>query len=107
MAEFIKQGNLSVTGTVLYTGTGTALSKVILLRFNNPAAYDLTLEKFDYTTSTSIVVYDLSLSAGDTVTDNLIYGLKPGDQLIATSNIIGTTYYMYGIDGVVEDADNW
>jgi hypothetical protein len=96
MAEFSKQGDLSITGTTLFTGTGSGLSKVILLRFNNPAAYDLKLEKFEFTTSSTIVVYDLSLSAGDTVTDGFLYALNPGDELIATSNIAGTTYYVYG-----------
>lgn len=98
MAEFSKQGDLSTTGTVLLTGTGNGLSKVMILRFNNPAAYDLKLEKFEFSTSSTIVIYDLSLSAGDTVTDNFLYALNPGDELIATSNITGTTYYVYGID---------
>lgn len=99
MAEFSKQGDLSTSGTVLYTGTsGAVLTKVMALRFNNPLAYDLLLEKFEALTSTTTIIYDLSLSAGDTVTDNLVYALNPGDQLIATSNIAGTTYYVYGLD---------
>lgn len=100
MAEFSKQGVLSILGTVLYTGTESAigLSKIISLRFNNPGAYDLKLAKFDYLTGTTNTIYDLSLSAGDTLTDNFAYVLNPGDQLIAKSNIIGTTYYVYGID---------
>ena len=98
MAEFSKQGDLSTTGTVLLTGTGNTLSKIMVLRFNNPAAYDLKLEKFEFSTSSTIVIYDLSLSAGDTVTDNFLYALNPGDELIATSNITGTTYYVFGID---------
>ena len=98
MAEFSKQGDLSTTGTVLLTGTGNTLSKIMVLRFNNPAAYDLKLEKFEFSTSSTIVIYDLSLSAGDTVTDNFLYALNPGDELIATSNITGTTYYVYGIN---------
>lgn len=100
MAEFSKQGDVSITGTVLYTGTSTEslLTKVIIMRFNNPAAYDLKLEKYDAATSTTNTIYDLTLSAGDTVTDNLSYALNPGDQLIVTSNIVGTTYYVYGLD---------
>lgn len=99
MAEFSKQGDVSVTGTVLYTGTsGTLLSKILILRFNNPAAYDLKLEKYDALTSTTVTIYDLTLSAGDTVTDDLSYALNPGDELIATSSIAGTTYYVYGLD---------
>ena len=100
MAEFSKQGDLSITGTVLYTGSrgGAALTKVTNLRFNNPAAYDLRLEKYEASTGITTVIYDLTLSAGDTVTDSLNYALNPGDQLIAVSNISGTTYYVYGSD---------
>jgi hypothetical protein len=103
MAEFSKQGDLSLTGTVLFTGSsdGTSLSRIISMRFNNPAAYTLKLEKFEYATSSTVVIYDLSLSAGDTITDNLNYALNPGDELIATSNIPGTTYYVYGFDYAV------
>ena len=100
MIEFSKQGDVSTTGTVLYTGTSTIslLTKVVIMRFNNPAAYDLKLEKYEASTSTTTTIYDLTLSAGDTVTDNINYALNPGDQLIATSNIVGTTYYAYGTD---------
>lgn len=104
MAEISKQGDLALTGTVLYTGSsngGVYLTKILSLRFNNPVAYDLKLEKFEFATTTTTVIYDLSLSAGDTVTDNFTYALNPGDQLIATSNVAGTTYYLYGADYAV------
>jgi hypothetical protein len=100
MVEFSKQGNVAVTGTVLFTGSGdiSLLTKVLALRFNNPAAFQLILSKFEAATSTTTIIYTLNLSAGDTLTDNLSYALNSGDQLIATSNIAGTTYYIYGID---------
>jgi hypothetical protein len=103
MAEFSKQGDLSVTGTTLYTGTsgGASLTKILNLRFNNPLAYSLKLEKYEASSSTTTTIYDLSLDAGDTVTDNLSYALNPGDELIATSDIPGTTYYVYGFDYAV------
>jgi hypothetical protein len=100
MAEFSNSGTLSTTGTVLATGTRTVtgvLDKVLSLRFNNPLAYSIQLYKFDFETSATTLLYNLSLSAGDTVTDNLAYALNTGDQLIAYSNIAGTTYYTYGI----------
>jgi hypothetical protein len=103
MAEFSKQGDLSVAGTTLYTGTsgGASLTKILSLRFNNPLAYSLKLEKYEASSSTTTTIYDLTLDAGDTVTDNLSYALNPGDELIATSNIPGTTYYVYGFDYAV------
>jgi hypothetical protein len=100
MAEFSKKGDIAITGTILYTGSDSniSLTKVLILRFNNPAAYDLKLEKYEASTTTTTTIYDLTLAAGDTVTDNLSYALNPGDQLIVTSNIVGTTYYIYGTD---------
>lgn len=102
MAEFTKEGELNILGTVLHTGSSSEinlfLSKVVNLRFNNPAAYTLKLQIYNPTTLATTTLYDLSLSAGDTVTDNLSYALPIDSQLIATSNIVGTTYYIYGLD---------
>jgi hypothetical protein len=28
----------------------------------------------------------------------LIYALEAGDELIAYSNVVGTTYYLYGVE---------
>lgn len=99
MAEFTKQGILNITGTLLHTGdNGQPLSKVFTLNFNNPTAYAITLEKYDAKSATSIVLYKINLSAGDTVNDTLVYSLNKGDTLTAYSDVTGTSYYVYGID---------
>jgi hypothetical protein len=99
MAEIIEQGELSVLGTTLATGTASTLStKVTTMRFYNPLAYVLTIERYDALTATSEVLYEFNLAAGDTVSDTLVYALKAGDKITAYSNIPGTTYYIYGID---------
>lgn len=98
MTEFSNQGELSITGTVLLTGGPpiVVLDKLISLRFNNPLAYSVQLYKYEALTLTTTLIYNLNLSAGDTLTDNLIYVLNNGDQIIAYSNILGTSYYTYG-----------
>jgi hypothetical protein len=99
MTEFSLQGDLSIAGTVLATGSSALpLTKVITLSFNNPLAYILTLEKYDALTTSTIVLYEVTLAAGDTINDTLVYVLNAGDTLTAYSNILGTTYYIYGID---------
>jgi hypothetical protein len=100
MAEFSKQGDVALTGTVLFTGGagGVLLTKILTMRFNNPAACEIRLTKYEAATSTTTTIYTLNLSAGDTLTDNLTYALNAGDQFIVTSNVVGTTYYIYGID---------
>ena len=98
MTEFSNQGELSITGTVLMTGgpATIVLDKLFVIRFNNPLAYNVQLYKYEALTLTTTLIYNLNLSAGDTFTDNLIYILNNGDQLIAYSNILGTSYYTYG-----------
>jgi len=100
MVEFVKQGSLSLTGTILHTGVKpfVLLSKIVTIRFNNAASYNIKLEKYSVKTNNSIILYDLTLAAGDVLTDNLTYALEEGDKLIAYSNIIETNYYIYGID---------
>jgi hypothetical protein len=99
MAEIIEQGEVNVLGTILATGVaGAAATKVVTMRFYNPLAYVLTIERYDAATSTSRVLYEFNLAAGDTVSDTLTYALKPGDKLTAYSDIAGTTYYILGVD---------
>ena len=99
MADFSNQGELSITGTILITGgiSTIALDKLVTIRLNNPLAYSVQLYKYEALTLTTTLIYDLNLSAGDTLTDSFSYALNNGDQLIAYSNILGTSYYTYGI----------
>jgi hypothetical protein len=99
MAEFSFQGDVSILGTLLVTGSlGISLTKVVTLSFNNPLAYVLTLEKYDALTLSTIVLYEITLAAGDTVNDTLTYALNAGDTLTVYSDIPGTSYYIYGLD---------
>jgi hypothetical protein len=99
MREFSLQGDVSITGTLLATGSSaTVLTKVITLSFNNPLAYVLTLEKYDAKTSSTITLYELNLAIGDTINDTLTYALNAGDTLTVYSDIPGTSYYIYGLD---------
>jgi hypothetical protein len=99
MAEIIEQGELSVLGTILATGSTASIStKITTMRFYNPLAYVLTIERYDALTATSEVLYEFNLTAGDTVSDSFTYALKAGDKITAYSDIPGTTYYIYGLD---------
>ena len=96
MPEIVKQGELSVTGTTIITGSSDEFcTRVLNIRINNPAAYSITVERYEAATATTVTLYTVSLSAGDTLTDNLGYALRLGDQLIITSSIAGSTYYAY------------
>jgi hypothetical protein len=72
MAEIIEQGELSLLGTILATGSTAILStKIVTMRFYNPLAYVLTIERYDAFTATSEVLYEFNLAAGETVSDYL------------------------------------
>lgn len=99
MAEFSKTGKLSVTGTVLLTGGSSTggLNKLFTVRFNNAVSYNIQLYIYEASSTTTTLIYALNLSAGDTVTDDLDYALNKGDQIIAYSSVVGTSYYIYGV----------
>lgn len=92
--KFSNQGTLLTTGTILHTAPDNNMSEVRSLRFNNPAAYTLTLVKYPSATQ----IYSLTLSGGDTLSDDALYHLDEGEYLEATSSIVGTTFITEGED---------
>lgn len=98
MTEFSNQGEILTTGTVLLTGTLQDIikDKILGIRFNNQSDYNIKLYRYDYVTASIILIYNLNLKAGDTLTDDLPYALNYGDQIIAYSDIPGTSYYTHG-----------
>jgi hypothetical protein len=99
MAEIIAQGELNIAGTIIAVGSKASIpTKIFMMRFYNPLAYVLTVERYDAITMSSVTLYEFNLSAGDTVNDNFTYALNSGDKLTVYSDIPGTSYYIYGID---------
>jgi hypothetical protein len=94
--KFTNQGTLSVSGTILHTAPNNNVSEIRLLRFNNPAAYTLTLRK--YTAGVPTQIYSINLAAGDTITDSFQYFLDENDYIHATSSVSGTTFIVEGED---------
>lgn len=94
MYEFSLQGELSIAGTTFFIVPPNCIYKIFNIRFNNPAAYTLTLAKYDG--YNLINIYTLNLSAGDTITDNFVYYLEPNQYIVATSSVPGTSYILNG-----------
>ena len=92
--KFSNQGTLSTSGTVIHTAPDNNMSEVRSLRFNNPSAYTLTLVKYPSATQ----IYSLTLSGGDTLSDDALYHLDENEYLEATSSISGTTFIAEGED---------
>lgn len=67
------------------------------MRFSNAVAnYDILLQKYVSSTASTVDIYSLSLTHGDTVTDDMVYILHKGDQLIATTTDADTTFIISG-----------
>jgi hypothetical protein len=84
-------GTVDITGTILYTAPAGGAT-ISALRFSNPAAYDITISRFDNIDGTTLDLYSLSLAAGDIVSDTYNYTLKDGDYIMLTSSVVGTVY---------------
>lgn len=90
-----KQGSLvAATPTVVYTCPVGKTAVVQSIRVYNPAGYVFSLGKHDNGVGT-VLVYQVTLSAGDTLTDSNPMVLKPNDYVELTSNIGGTNYVIY------------
>lgn len=92
------QGTLSNTPFTLYTCPSGSIGKISSLRFTNPLAYDLILEKYTASLAITTVIYSLTLDAGDSLIETGLYFMEPGDSLIVTSSIVGTTYLVYLVE---------
>lgn len=92
MTEATIQGVVSVLGTTLYTVPTTKKARFITITATNPAAYVLTLTRYDKRLASTVTVFSYTLNAGDSVIDQTGYFLNEGDKLILTSSVAGTNY---------------
>lgn len=92
MTEATIQGVVSVLGTTLYTVPTTKKARFITITATNPAAYVLTLTRYDKRLASTVTVFSYTLNAGDSVIDQTGYFLNEGDKLILTSSVPGTNY---------------
>jgi hypothetical protein len=94
MANLILQGQLVVGSNIVYTAGDITLSQVLAIKYYNSAAYDVELKKYQSSTTSTITFYNLSLAAGDSVSDNFVYILQKNDYLEIISSVPGTDYYL-------------
>lgn len=89
------QGTLTVGSNTLITCPNFYNCR-IALRFNNPVAYDITLNITRGSTSLTpgtLQCYSLTLDAGDTVEDQG-YLLARGDSIVVDTTTAGTNYFI-------------
>lgn len=85
-------GELNIGENLLYTNDTVKNHQVLYLNFSNINDYHLTLKKTIGPLSIEHVIYDYILEGGDKVLDSTPYIILPGEQIKATSNILGTQF---------------
>lgn len=100
MALISNEGSVGLTSTTLYECRNQNVCAINYVRFSNAVTnYDILLQKYVASTASTIDIYSLSLTHGDTITDDMVYILHQGDQLIATTTDANTTFIISGEEG--------
>lgn len=100
MALISNEGNVGLTSTVLYECRSQNVCAINYIRFSNSASsYDVILQKYVASSATTVDIYTLTLTHGDTVTDDMVYILYNGDKILATTTDANTTFIISGEEG--------
>lgn len=92
-----QEGILSIGSNDVYVCPSKSVITISKIVFNYSGAYDVLLEIYRASSSSTNTVYDLSLNAGDTVIDMSEYFLNAGDKLVVTTNAL-INYNLMGRD---------
>lgn len=99
IGKFSNQGDISPAGTIIHTCPLNNITEITYMRFNNSDAnYILTVSKYDSSIAANVLLYVKSLTLGDTITDNMLYILNPGDYIYVECSVANTTYVITGED---------
>jgi len=97
--KFSNQGDIIPAGTVIHTCPANNITEIASMRFNNSVNnYIIDVYKYDSSISANVQLYTKSLTLGDTITDNMLYILNPGDYIYVECSVVGTTYIITGQD---------
>lgn len=97
--KFSNQGTVNPAGTIIHTCRLDTIAAISYMRFNNSDSdYVLTVSKYYSAADSFIMLYSKDLTMGDTITDNMLYILNPGDYIYVECSVPGTTYIITGED---------
>lgn len=100
MALISNEGTVGLTSTILYECRSQNVCAINYIRFSNSVTnYDVLVQKYVASTASTVDIYTISLTHGDTVTDDMVYILYAGDQILATSTDVNTTFIISGEEG--------
>ncbi len=99
MGEFCKEGLLSAGKNILHRNLSrTSISKILDFRVNDPNGYTISVSIFDWSSKTTILLYEKDLDGGDTLTDTIDFVFDQGDEFIVETSSPTTSYYINGIE---------
>jgi hypothetical protein len=100
MALISNEGSVGLTSTILYECRPQNVCAINYIRFSNSVTnYDVLLQKYVASTASTVDIYSLNLTHGDTVTDDMTYILHPGDYISAVTTDVNTTFIISGEEG--------
>lgn len=94
--DISKEGILAVGDNVLYTCPYKYRATLSAFKFNNPAAYNISLRIERADPIATITYYNFTLDAGDFMQDGGGYILNYGDQIIVNVDTADTVYSYFG-----------
>lgn len=88
------QGFINPLGVIIYTPSDGMTGYIDNIKINNSAdaAYTVSIYRYTRKSNQRILLYTLTLEAGDMINDTQIYQIKSNDHLFATSS--STVSYM-------------
>lgn len=97
--NFSNKGTISTIGTVVVECDTRTRKRIDVMKFvNTSLVYEVTIEIYDAYTSSTVLMTQMTLDAGDhLIEDNPIY-LEPGDKITVTCDVTGTTFVITGED---------
>ena len=99
IGKFSNQGDIIPAGTIIHTCPLNNITEIVSMRFNNSYNnYIIDVYKYDSSISLALKLYSKSLNLGDTITDNMLYILNPGDYIYVECSVANTTYIITGED---------
>lgn len=90
--EVSLQGQSVLGSNILYAAPLNTVVKITLIKYFNPLAYNISLVKYQDAIASSVMLYDLTLAAGDAVTDSNTYILQQNDYIEIIDSVGGTNY---------------
>lgn len=97
------QGSVPLTGGIMYTPPNKYIGEVTNIKINNTAGtpFTVAVSRFMAFTKSRVILYSLTLGAGEAVDDTTVYNLKQGDYLYLIPSQTTISYVITGLESQI------